>query len=167
MPGTCNPGCAAGCVPAAMPPPAGAVGAYEGGLLREMRAPIARCPAATCATISPFCPVCTRVIRQTFAPYLPAESVALLTPGIDFGGVPEGLGGIGVTLHRADPVRSDDMPPGCISRSSPGPTGGFGTPHGTTPAESAARRIRADRPGAPVAVLHVETAAGAIPPADR
>jgi hypothetical protein len=99
MPSSCNPGCA-GCTPPATPPPAGAVGAYEGA--RYLRCGAYRpLPSCYMRDYGPFCPVCARVIRQTLQPFLPPESVALQTPTLTFGNVPEGVGGVGVTTFRA------------------------------------------------------------------
>ena len=54
------------------------------------------------AGLRPILPgVRARVIRQVLAPFLQAESVNLLTPSISFADIPEGIGGTGVTTHRA------------------------------------------------------------------
>ena len=77
----------------------------------------------------PFCPVCARVIRQTLTHFLPAESVIPPTLSIDFGGVPEGIGGIGVTTYRAavfEVVACRRL----TLRITAGPTGGFTAPLG-------------------------------------
>lgn len=130
MPSACNAGCAAGCVPPATPPPPGAVGAYEGGYYVKCGAyrPLPNCYMRD---YFPFCPVCVRVIRQTLAPFQPAETVTLLTPSVNFLHIPEGLGGAGVTAHRAilfEVTACRRLHFTIIA----GPSGGFGTPHGLT-----------------------------------
>jgi hypothetical protein len=74
-----------------------------------------------------FCPVCSAVIRNVLAPFLPAESLTLTTPSITFTNIPEGLGGTGVTTWRAIVFEVVT----CSTRTfriTAGPTGGFGTP---------------------------------------
>ena len=107
------------------------VGAYEGadyfhcGCFR---------PSFNCrmkALNNPFCLVCQKVIRDTLHPFLPAESLTLTTPSISFTNIPEGLGGVGVTTYRA--IVFDVVT--CAQRTfriTAGPTGGFGTPLGTS-----------------------------------
>ena len=107
------------------------VGAYEGadyfhcGCYR---------PSYTCRMKVlgvPFCLVCQQVIRTTLAPFLPAELLTLTTPSISFANIPEGIGGVGVTTYRA--VVFDVVT--CGTRTfqiTHGPTGGFGTPLGTS-----------------------------------
>ncbi|MCX4985820.1 M64 family metallopeptidase [Streptomyces sp. NBC_00572] len=99
MPSSCNSGCT-GCTPPASPPPAGAVGAYEGAVYVRCGAyrPL---PSCYMRDYGPFCPVCSRVIRQALQQHLPPESIALQTPGVAFGNVPEGVGGVGQTTFRA------------------------------------------------------------------
>src|SRR3954469_7187593 len=75
----------------------------------------------------PFCPVCARVIQQTLQPFLPPESVVLQTPSVSFGGVPEGVGGAGVTTFRAI-VFEVNTCRRLTLRIAAGPTGGFGAP---------------------------------------
>ncbi len=130
MPSSCYGDCAAGCTPPAAPPPAGAVGAYEGAYYVHCGAyrPLPNCYMRD---YSPFCPVCARVIRQVLAPFLPAESVTLLTPSITFADIPEGIGATGVTTHRAilfEVTTCRRLHFTIIS----GPTGGFGIPFGLT-----------------------------------
>lgn len=137
MPSACDPSCAAStCVPPAAPPPAGAVGTYEGGIYSDCNTyrPVSSCYMRELN--SPFCPVCSRVIRNTLAPFLPAESVSLLTPSISFANVPAGMGGVGVTTHRAivfEVVTCRTLHFTIVS----GPTGGFGTPLGASVAVTA------------------------------
>ena len=112
------------------------VGAYEGanyfhcGCYR---------PSFNCrmrALNNPFCLVCQQVIRDTLAPFLPAESLTLTTPSIAFSNVPEGIGGVGVTTYRAIVFEVVT----CATRTfriTAGPTGGFGTPLGTVVSVSA------------------------------
>jgi IgA Peptidase M64/von Willebrand factor type A domain len=130
MPSSCYGDCAAGCTPPATPAPAGAVGAYEGAFYVHCGAyrPL---PSCYMRDYSPFCPVCTRVIRQVLAPFLPAESVTLLTPSISFTDIPEGIGGTGVTAHRAIVFEVATCRRLHFTITA-GPTGGFGTPFGTT-----------------------------------
>lgn len=130
MPSSCYGDCASGCTPPASPPPAGAVGAYEGAVYVHCGAyrPLPNCYMRD---YSPFCPVCSRVIRQVLAPFLPAESVNLVTPSISFDNIPEGIGGTGVTTHRAiifEVTACRRLHFTIIA----GPTGGFGTPLGTS-----------------------------------
>lgn len=120
----------------ANPKSASYVGAYEGadyyhcGCYR---------PSFNCrmrALGNPFCAVCQAVIRQTLAPFLPAELLTLTTPSIAFTNVPEGLGGVGVTTYRA--IVFEVVTCGTRTfRMTAGPTGGFGTPFGTQVAVSA------------------------------
>jgi hypothetical protein len=82
MPSQCEPSCAASsCVPPATPPAAGAVGTYEGAIYSDCNIyrPL---PSCYMRDYSPFCPVCARVIRQTLQPFLPAESINLVTPKV-------------------------------------------------------------------------------------
>lgn len=132
MPSACDASCAAStCVPPAAPPPAGAVGTYEGAIYSDCNTyrPLPNCYMRELN--SPFCPVCSRVIRNTLAPFLPAESINPLTPSISFTHVPAGMGGVGVTTHRAivfEVVTCRTLHFAIVS----GPTGGFGTPLGTS-----------------------------------
>lgn len=128
MPSACNGTCTT-CTPPATAPGAGAVGAYEGGQYKrcDMYRPL---PACYMRDYSPFCPVCTRVIRQVLQPFAPPESITLTTPSLAFVNVPEGIGGTGVTTHRAivfDVATCRRL----TFRIIAGPTGGFTTPLGT------------------------------------
>lgn len=131
MPSQCDPSCVAStCVPPATPPAAGAVGTYEGAIYSNCNTyrPL---PSCYMRDYSPFCPVCAGVIRQTLQPFLPAESVNLVTPSIAFTNVPAGMGGIGVTTYRAivwEVVTCRRL----TFQITAGPTGGFGTPRGTS-----------------------------------
>jgi hypothetical protein len=131
MPSQCDPGCAASsCVPPATPPLVGAVGTYEGAIYSDCNTyrPL---PSCYMRDYGPFCPVCAGVIRQTLQPYLPAESINLVTPSIAFTNVPAGMGGVGVTTHRAivwETVTCRSL----TFQITAGPTGGFGTPLGTS-----------------------------------
>lgn len=131
MPSQCDASCAAStCVPPAAPPPAGAVGTYEGAVYSDCNTyrPL---PSCYMRDYGPFCPVCAGVIRATLAPFQPAEMINLITPSISFTNVPAGMGGVGVTTHRA--IRWDVVT--CRSLTfqiTAGPTGGFGTPSGTS-----------------------------------
>ncbi|HZV69837.1 MAG TPA: M64 family metallopeptidase [Saprospiraceae bacterium] len=130
MPSQCDGSCGAStCVAPGAPPPAGAVGTYEGGSYSDCNTyrPL---PSCYMRNYQPFCPVCSGVIRQTLQPFLPAESINLITPSITFLNVPAGIGGIGVTTHRAivwEVVSCRRL----RFQITAGPTGGFGTPAGT------------------------------------
>lgn len=128
MPSSCYGDCTT-CAPPGTPPAPGAVGTYEGaryahcGIFRPL-------PNCYMRDYQPFCPVCARVIRQTLAPFLPTESISLITPSINFQDVPEGPGATGITTYRAvvwDVVSCRNL----TFRIVTGPTGGFGTPFGT------------------------------------
>jgi hypothetical protein len=72
MPSQCASGCTAStCVPPTTPPPAGAVGAYEGGFYSNCNTyrPLPNCRMRNLS--APFCPVCAGVIRQTLRPFQP------------------------------------------------------------------------------------------------
>ncbi|MBL9034473.1 MAG: VWA domain-containing protein [Rhodospirillaceae bacterium] len=129
MPSACDPTCAAStCVPPGAPPAAGAVGTYEGGIYSDCNTyrPL---PSCYMRDYSPFCPVCSGVITQVLAPFQPAESINLVTPSISFTNVPAGMGGVGVTTHRA--IRWDVVTCRTLTfMITAGPTGGFGTPFG-------------------------------------
>ena len=131
MPSQCDAGCAVStCVPPAMPPPPGAVGTYEGAKYSDCNTyrPL---PSCYMRDYAPFCPVCADVIRQVLQPFQPAESINLVTPSISFTHVPSGMGGAGVTTHRAivwEVVTCREL----TFEITAGPTGGFGTPNGTS-----------------------------------
>jgi hypothetical protein len=131
MPSACDGTCTSStCVPPGAPPPANAVGTYEGAIYSDCNTyrPL---PACYMRDYSPFCPVCSGVIRQVLSVFQPAESITLVTPSISFFNVPAGMGGAGVTTHRA--IRWDVVT--CRSLTfqiTAGPTGGFGTPSGTS-----------------------------------
>ena len=132
MPSQCDPGCASSsCVPPATPPAAGAVGTYEGAKYTDCEAyrPL---PSCYMRNYAPFCPVCSRVITQTLQPFQPPESITLITPSLEFLNVPAGMGGIGITTHRAilwEVLTCREL----TFRITAGPTGGFGTTsEGTT-----------------------------------
>jgi IgA Peptidase M64/von Willebrand factor type A domain len=128
MPSSCYGDCAAGCTPPATPPAAGATGAYEGA--RYFHCGMYR-PATNCymRDYSPFCAVCTRVIRQTLSPFQPAESITSTTPSINFQDIPEGVSGTGVTTYRAVVFEVIACRKLTFRFTAP-PTGGFGTPFG-------------------------------------
>ncbi len=131
MPSACDSSCAAStCVPPGMPPAAGAVGTYEGAIYSNCNTyrPL---PSCYMRDYAPFCPVCAGVIRAVLQPFQPAESITLATPSISFTNVPSGMGGVGVTTHRA--IRWDVVTCRALTfRITSGPTGGFGTPMGTS-----------------------------------
>jgi IgA Peptidase M64 len=129
MPSQCDACAASTCVPPAAPPPVGSVGTYEGAIYSDCNTyrPLSSCYMRDCG---PFCPVCAGVIRTTLQPFQPAETANLVTPSISFTNVPAGMGGVGVTTHRA--IRWDVVT--CRSLTfqiTAGPTGSFGTPYGT------------------------------------
>lgn len=132
MPSACDGSCAmSSCVPPAMPPAPGAVGAYEGGIYSDCNTyrPL---PSCYMRDYAPFCPVCSDVIVQTLQPYQPIESINLVTTSITFADVPAGMGGVGVTTHRA--IVFEVVTCRSLTFRIPmggGPTGGFGTPFGT------------------------------------
>jgi hypothetical protein len=102
VPTTVNPDCTT-CDPrAADPEPAGTVGAYEGA--RYFHCGIFR-PAFNCKmrqeAAPDFCPVCQFEIRVALVPLLPPESIVFPDEFLVFEDVPVGLGGLGVTTHRA------------------------------------------------------------------
>ncbi len=136
MPSQCSGGCASStCVPPGSPPPPGAVGTYEGAIYSDCNTyrPL---PSCYMRDYGPFCPVCAGVIRSTLAPFQPAEVITLVTPSISFTNVPAGMGGVGVTTHRA--IRWDVATCRTITfEIIAGPTGGFGTPSGTSVSVSA------------------------------
>lgn len=129
MPSQCDATCAAStCVPPGTPPAPGAVGTYEGAMYSDCNVyrPL---PSCYMRDYGPFCPVCSGVIRQTLQPFLPVESINLITPSVAFTNVPAGMGGIGVTTHRAivwEVVTCRRL----TFQITAGPTGGFGTPLG-------------------------------------
>ena len=131
MPSQCNAACTSStCVAPGTPPAAGAVGTYEGGIYSDCNTyrPL---PSCYMRDYGPFCPVCSGVIRQVLAPFQPAESINLTTPSIAFTNVPAGVGGVGVTTHRAivwEVVTCRRL----TFEITAGPTGGFGTPLGTS-----------------------------------
>ncbi|MGR9046419.1 MAG: M64 family metallopeptidase [Gammaproteobacteria bacterium] len=131
MPSQCDASCASStCVPPASPVPAGAVGTYEGAIYSDCNTyrPL---PSCYMRDYGPFCPVCAGVIRTTLQPFQPAETINLVTPSLSFTNVPAGMGGVGVTTHRAirwDVVTCRNL----IFQITAGPTGGFGTPSGTS-----------------------------------
>jgi len=131
MPSRCDATCASStCVPPALPPPPGAVGTYEGGIYSDCNTyrPL---PSCYMRDYLPFCPVCAGVIRAALQPFQPAESITLVTPSISFTNVPAGMGGVGVTTHRA--IRWDVVTCRNLTfQITAGPTGGFGTPFGTS-----------------------------------
>jgi hypothetical protein len=125
MPSACDSSCSSStCVPPASPPAAGAVGTYEGAIYSDCNTyrPLPSCYMRDYAA---FCPVCAGVIRAVLQPFQPAESITLVTPSISFTNVPAGMGGVGVTSRNL------------TFQITAGPTGGFGTPFGTSVVVSA------------------------------
>lgn len=74
VPSACNAGCAQ-CQPPAAPPPAGAIGLYEGGGYAKcgLYRPSAACKMRTIE--ADFCAVCADVIRRRLTPYRAANGV--------------------------------------------------------------------------------------------
>ena len=102
MPSQCDATCTSStCVSPATPPAAGAVGTYEGGKYANCNVyrPLPNCRMRS--NNVGFCPVCANVVRAVLQPFQPAESITLVTPSIAFTNVPSGMGGVGVTTHRA------------------------------------------------------------------
>lgn len=130
MPTMTNPDCTL-CPAGASPVPSGTVGTFEGagyyhcGLYR---------PEYTCKMQQlsvPFCAVCERVIVQNLTPFMAPETINLDTPSIAFTDIPEGLGGVGITTYRAvvfEVAHCSNV----TFQITAGPTGGFGTPLGTS-----------------------------------
>jgi hypothetical protein len=130
LPTTNNANCAV-CDPQGNPKASTYVGAYEGAHYYHCDAYRPQFNCKMRALNQPFCAVCREIIRNTLAPYLPAESLTLTTPNINFHNIPEGLGGTGVTVYRAIVFEVVT----CARRTFrfiSGPTGGFGTPLGTS-----------------------------------
>jgi hypothetical protein len=131
LPTTQNADCTK-CDPQPNPKATDYVGAYEGA--RYFHCGCFR-PSFNCrmrVLDNPFCGVCQKVIRDTLATFLAAESLTLATPSIAFTNIPEGMGSTGVTTYRAivfDLVAC--APRTRTFRITSGPTGGFGTPLGT------------------------------------
>lgn len=131
MPSACDMGCAAStCVPPGVPPGPNAVGTYEGAIYSDCNTyrPLPECKMRTLG--QPFCPVCANVITNVLTPFLPLATINLVTPSLQFLNVPAGMGGIGVTTHRAivwELVTCRNL----TFRIIGGPSGGFGTPSGT------------------------------------
>ena len=50
---------------------------------------------------APLCPDCSGVFCQNLRQFIPAETLNLISPSLAFSMVPAGMGGIGVTMHRA------------------------------------------------------------------
>ena len=130
LPSSCVAGCAS-CTPPATAPPAGAVGAYGGARYVNCGyfSPLPDCKMRTLSAA--FCPVCAGVIRSMIQPLLPVETFNLTTPSISFQNVPAGVGGVGVTTYRAL-VLEAHLCQDLTFEITAGPTGGFGTPLGTT-----------------------------------
>jgi hypothetical protein len=130
MPTTSNADCTH-CDPQPNPVGAAVVGTFEGA--RYFKCGVYR-PGYACrmrALNNPYCGVCANVIRTTLNAYITPTSITLDTPSIAFTDIPEGLGGTGVTTYRAIVFEVS----GCESRTFQiiaGPTGGFGTPLGTS-----------------------------------
>jgi len=127
---TNGPGCSS-MTTAASPVAAGTVGLFGGGhrAFCDIYHPEYDCKMQHLGT--PFCSVCRRKIRSDLASFVPPTGVMLATPSIDFGGVPEGVGGVGVTTYRAVVFEVSGCGPVTLQITS-GPTGGFGTPLGTS-----------------------------------
>lgn len=133
MPSDCSPAgsCTAStCAPPGAPPAPGVVGTYEGAAYTACNV-YRPTPSCYMRDYAPFCPVCSGVIRAVLAPFLPAETITLTTPDISFAGVPAGMGGVGVTTHRAIVWETVSCRP-LTFQITTGPTGGFGTPAGTS-----------------------------------
>jgi hypothetical protein len=93
-------------------------------------------------------------------PFLPPESVNPPSLSLDFGGVPEGIGGVGVTTHRAVVIEVVS----CRKlhfRITAGPTGGFTAPMGTVvTADPTTSILPVNR--VPVWIGYTSTTAGAM-----
>lgn len=133
LPTTSNGDCT-NCDTQSNPKAAAYVGAYEGAHYSHCGAYRAQFTCTMRDLGEPFCAVCQQAIRATLQPHLPDATPILITPSIAFSNIPEGLpGGAGVTTFRAVVFELDS----CMAaqrhlRVTAGPTGGFGTPLGTT-----------------------------------
>lgn len=130
MPTMENPDCTQ-CPDGPSPVAAGTVGTFEGAYYHhcDVYRPVYSCKMRILG--APFCPVCAGVIRAALTPYVTPTTVTLTTPSISFTDIPEGIGGMGVTTYRAIVFEVS----GCETRTfniTAGPTGGFGTPLGTS-----------------------------------
>ena len=130
VPTTHNPNCSAE-DPNPSPVGAGVVGLFEGAARAHCGAYRAEFSCRMRTLGVAFCAVCQRRIRQLLTPFVPPTSVNLATPSIDFGAVPEGIGGTGVTTYRPIVLELTGCGP-VTFRIDSGPTGGFGTPLGTS-----------------------------------
>ncbi|GGK79124.1 M64 family metallopeptidase [Ornithinimicrobium pekingense] len=156
MPTRCNAACTtSSCTPPATPAATTLTGAWEGG--QYTSCDVYR-PAFACymRDYSPFCEVCTEVIRAALNMYLPAESITLTTSSIDFRDIPEGIGGTGVTTWRA--VRWEVITSRSLTfRVVTGPTGPFTLPQGGTVTVGPGAYL----PSAPVRIWLAYTSASA------
>ena len=130
LPTTSNPNCAAE-DNSPSPVAAGVVGLFEGAGRAHCGLYRAEYDCRMRHLGVSFCAVCRRRIRTLLAPFVPPTNVVLDTPSIDFGGVPEGIGGTGVTTYRATVFDVTGCGPVTLQITA-GPTGGFGTPLGTS-----------------------------------
>src|SRR4051812_9254920 len=140
VPTTTNPNCS-GEDPNPSPVAAGTVGLFDGAARAHCGAFRAefRCKMRVLGV--PFCAVCQARIRALLGPFVAPTSVHLASTSVDFGDVPEGLGGVGVTTYR--PITLELTGCGPVTfRIDSGPAGGFGTPLVTT------TPVRADEYGA-------------------
>lgn len=130
MPTQENPDCSL-CPSAPSPVAAGTVGTFEGAYYYhcDVYRPEFNCKMQNLGV--PFCVVCSEAIRNTLSAYITPTTVTLTTPSIAFTDIPEGIGGTGITTYRAIVFEVA----GCETRTFEiiaGPTGGFGTPLGTS-----------------------------------
>ena len=127
---TNEPGCASQTTTPS-PYPDGTVGLFGGGARAfcGIYHPEERCKMRILS--APFCAVCRRKIRSALAGFVPPTTLNLSTPSIDFGGVPAGVGASGVTTYRAIVFELTGCGPATLEIIA-GPTGGFGTPLGTS-----------------------------------
>jgi hypothetical protein len=127
---TNGPGCTTQTT-APSPVPVGTVGLFGGGsrAFCDIYHPEYDCKMHHLSV--PFCSVCQRKIRSDLSSFVPPTAVNLTTPSVDFGGVPEGVGGTGVTTYRALVFEVSGCGPVTLQIIN-GPTGAFGTPLGTS-----------------------------------
>jgi hypothetical protein len=130
MPTTSNADCTK-CDPQASPVPVGTVGTFEGAFYYHCGCYRPEFDCRMRALNNTFCAVCQQQIRQTLSPYIVPTSVNLTTPSIAFTDIPEGIGGTGVTTYRAIVFEITSCTPITL-QIIVGPTGGFGTPLGTS-----------------------------------
>ena len=113
------------------PVPAGTVGTFDGAARAHCGAYRAEYDCRMRHLSVAFCAVCQRRIRQLLTPFIVPTTVNLTTPSVGFGNVPAGVGATGVTTYRAIKFDVTSCNPVTLQITA-GPTGGIGTPGGTS-----------------------------------